>query len=271
MNCSDIRNHCHPYLDKQLDAAKSQEVDTHLSACPCCEQAYEAERAFLSVLKKLTQNCGCVAPANLRGRITESLTTPTTHVEFKALPKPLALPRVGWLIGMAASIMLGFGALLGYQMLCVNGMCPIMIAAEQEHEKIVSGAHSFLAKNSDPKVLTEAIQKELPEFSSLPNLAKYDLTPIQCGLVTLANLPQGVFVEFTGPGGGEPLTLMMVKTESSSKAPVVAEKKSAKYHLAIREQHTVCSWHCQKSGLLYVLVSRRQQGDSLEIAEVASN
>jgi hypothetical protein len=271
MNCSEIKNHCHPYLDRQLDAAQCQEVDAHLSACPCCQKAFEAQRAFLVVLKKLTQTCAGAAPADLRGRISQSLIAGHAQPEFKPLKKPLALPRMGWLVGMAASLMLGFSALLAYQMLCIDGACPIVIAAEQEHEKIVSGARAVLAKDNDPKLLTAAIQKQLPEFPGLPNLAKYDLTPTECGLVKLAHLPQGVFVRYVGPGGGEPLTLMMVKTPDSSNAPVVAEKQSSKYHLAIREQHTVCSWHCKKSGLLYVLVTRRQQGDSLAIAEVASN
>jgi len=272
MDCREIHNHREPYLDKQLDAAKCQEVDAHLSACPCCQKAYEAQRAFLSVLKRLAQNCGCAAPQELRGRIVQCLITPTEHTEFKPLRKPLVLPRMGWLIGMAASIMIAFGGVLAYNMACINGHCKIATAAEQEYDKIVSGAHSYLAKGNDPQALTAAIKAKLPEFPGLPNLAKYDLTPVQCGLVTLGSLPEGVFVEYQSPKGDDPLTLMMVKTPESSKAPEV-EGKTGKYNLSIREKHSICSWHCKKSGLLYVLVTRRQQqnGDPLEIAEVASN
>jgi hypothetical protein len=276
MNCSEIKNHCHPYLDRQLDAAQCQEVDAHLSACPCCQKAFEAQRTFLVVLKKLTQTCAGAAPADLRGRISQSLIAGHAQPEFKPLKKPLALPRMGWLVGMAASLMLGFSALLAYQMLCIDGACPIVIAAEQEHEKIVSGARAVLAKDSDAKKLTAAIQAQLPAFPGLPNLAKYNLTPTECGLVNLpplqkttGNKSSGVFVRYVGSGDGEPLTLMMFDTNDSSRAPVV--DKEAKYHMAIREKHTVCSWRCKKSGLLYVLVTRRQQGDSLAIAEFASN
>src|ERR1041384_6679630 len=120
MNCGDIKNHCHPYLDQQLDAAKSQQVDAHLAACPCCKQLYEAQRSFLSVLKRLTQNCGHVAPTELRGRIAQSLLTRAEHIDFKPLPRPVALPRVGWLVGLAASIMIGFGVVLAYQMACIR-------------------------------------------------------------------------------------------------------------------------------------------------------
>jgi len=273
VNCSETQNQCHPYLDKQLNAATSQEVDAHLQACPCCQKAYEAQRAFLSVLKKLTQNCGFAAPEQLRGRITQSLAAGHEQLEFKPLPRPVKLPRMGWLIGLAASIMVGFGVILAAQMACINGRCPIAMAAEQEHERIINGGHSFWAKDSDPQRLNAAIREHLPElhateFPNIPNLAKYELTPTQCGRIVLANLPEGVFVQYAAAGGGDPLTLMMVQTPNSSQAPEV-EHKSAKYHMSISERHTVCSWHCQKSGLLYVLVTRRH--DSLEIAEVASN
>ena len=189
MNCSDIKNQCHSYLDKQLNAAICQEVDAHLQVCPCCQKAYESQRAFLMVLKRLTQNCGFAAPEQLRGRISESLTNGGEHIEFKPLKRPAVLPHMGWLIGLAATIMFGFGAILATQMF--GHVCPIVVAAEREHEKIVSGEHTFLAKDSDPQNLLAAIQKTHPEFTSVPNLAKYDLTPTQCGLVKLADLPEG--------------------------------------------------------------------------------
>jgi hypothetical protein len=176
---------------------------------------------------------------------------------------------MGWLVGLAATIMLSFGAVLAYQMACIHHACPIATAAEQEYDKIISGAHSYLAKGNDPQVLLTAIKEKLPEFPGLPNLAKYNLTPMQCGLVKLANLPEGVFVEYQTSTGSEPLTLMMVKTPESSNSPEV-EGKSGKYHLSIRPEHSICSWHCKKSGLLYVMVARRQQNDPLAIAEVAS-
>src|SRR6202012_4096128 len=48
MNCSDIRPLFHAYLDNELDAARSLEMEKHLAECPKCAAARASMLALRS-------------------------------------------------------------------------------------------------------------------------------------------------------------------------------------------------------------------------------
>lgn len=275
MNCNETQKHCHPYLDQQLETAERQHVDRHLAECSCCASAYHAQRAFLGTLKKLVQHCDAAsAPEQFHARLRQSLTS--LPAEPKAVEHPVARPgpvrilRMGPVMAMAASILLGFGILMASQMMCLVGECPIAIAAEHEHQRILAGAAPMLAKDIDPEKLKQAIKEHMAEFPGLPSLCNCHLNPLNCGLVKVDGLPQGAFVQYAECNHeDDPVTLMVINTSAMSRSEVLSVRKK-EFHFAMRSENCVLSWHSEKDGMLYVLVAHRPMKQALEIAELAS-
>ncbi|MCI0537523.1 MAG: zf-HC2 domain-containing protein [Verrucomicrobiales bacterium] len=53
MKCNEIRNLVLAYLDSELDAKTSQEIETHLQSCPECAQLFEHEEEFSDRLSRV--------------------------------------------------------------------------------------------------------------------------------------------------------------------------------------------------------------------------
>jgi anti-sigma factor RsiW len=51
MDCTDIRNRLHAYLDQELDLPSAMEVDRHLATCDACKQACAEHSALQSALR----------------------------------------------------------------------------------------------------------------------------------------------------------------------------------------------------------------------------
>jgi anti-sigma factor RsiW len=71
MNCQEIKTLKHAYADRELDLVRTTEIESHLSGCRACSQAYENIRALGSALK--SADLYFKAPAQLKSRIRESL------------------------------------------------------------------------------------------------------------------------------------------------------------------------------------------------------
>ena len=51
MDCTDIRNRLHAYLDQELELPSAMEVDRHLASCEACKSAYAEQTALRSALR----------------------------------------------------------------------------------------------------------------------------------------------------------------------------------------------------------------------------
>jgi mycothiol system anti-sigma-R factor len=67
MDCTDIRNRLHAYLDQELDLPSAIEVDRHLASCEACKRAYAEETSLRSALRSHATYHD--APAGLAQRI----------------------------------------------------------------------------------------------------------------------------------------------------------------------------------------------------------
>ena len=90
MNCSDMHPLFHAYLDNELDAARSLEMEKHLAECPKCAAARASMLALRSALKQ--NDLAYSAPANLRRSVRE-IARPTTD----ATPTPGVSALWRWL------------------------------------------------------------------------------------------------------------------------------------------------------------------------------
>jgi anti-sigma factor (TIGR02949 family) len=71
MNCVDLHNFLHLYLDSELDHADATRVEDHLHACPNCAAAYERVRALSAAIKRDVRQYG--APRTLRDRLRRDI------------------------------------------------------------------------------------------------------------------------------------------------------------------------------------------------------
>jgi len=67
MDCTDIRNRLHAYLDQELDLPSAMAVDQHLASCEACKKAYAEQSALQSSLRSHATYYD--APAGLAQRI----------------------------------------------------------------------------------------------------------------------------------------------------------------------------------------------------------
>jgi len=280
MDCSELKTLAHPYLDRQIDAAQRTELENHIAQCSPCAKTVESQRAFLTVVKKLVVNCDATsAPAHMHSRILAAIDSSAPVAATASAPaKPLILQqpakrplRMRGAMAAAASVMLGFGGLLSAQSLCITQECPIAIAAEHEHERIVAGTHAPYAASDDIHVLTKAIKEHIEGIEGFPSLCHCHLNPLRCGRVKVDGLPEGAYVQYAEcDRTSDPVTLMIINTDALSGAQVL-NIKNKEYRVAMRSNRVVLSWHSVKSNELYILVAHRPLKESLDIAEVASN
>lgn len=71
MNCSEIRNLLHAYIDGELDLVHQVEIEQHLHDCAECSKFYESQLALRSSLK--TEDLRFQAPARLRRMVESSM------------------------------------------------------------------------------------------------------------------------------------------------------------------------------------------------------
>ncbi len=122
MNCKDARELLHAYADNELDSLTSREIETHLSQCAACEQAFEADRA----VKSATANSALLraAPDELRQRLMaaggvdvseSSLRNGQTNfgMKIRRAQTPARSGRMFWqVLAAAASILIILGLIL---------------------------------------------------------------------------------------------------------------------------------------------------------------
>ena len=281
MDCHEIQRHCHPYLDQQIEAAQRHHVDAHLAKCPPCAKVYDAQRSFLGTLKKLVHGCDATcAPEGFQSRIRASLAqapavaAPEVEVipveKHRTVPEPRRTWHLGPAMAAAASIMLALGGLLAGQMLCLTGECPIAMAAEREHQRIVAGADPVLVTNDDPDRLKQAIRERMADFPGLPSLCNCHLNPVNAGVVKIDGLPEGAFIQYAEcKHEDNPITLMVINTSAMSKAEVLSVRQK-EFHYAMRSDNSVISWRSEKDGMLYILVTNKPMNESIKIADLAS-
>jgi anti-sigma factor RsiW len=96
MNCDQIQELIHTYLDAELDLARSLEIEQHLEGCPACATSLNRFRALGSALRQTQVH---TAPARLRSRVIAGI---------RAEAPRRRMPRAGW-IGLAATILIAAG------------------------------------------------------------------------------------------------------------------------------------------------------------------
>jgi anti-sigma factor RsiW len=96
MKCAEVRKFVRLYLDSELDAKYSLEVEQHLESCAECAGLFEAEKKFDERLGRFLR----------RGQATRAL---WENVEAQIAPARFARLRALWPAALAASLIIAAG------------------------------------------------------------------------------------------------------------------------------------------------------------------
>src|SRR5438128_4465733 len=97
MKCAEVRQFVRLYLDSELDAKHSFEVEQHLESCVECAGLFEAEKKFDVRLGRFLR----------RGQATRAL---WENIEVQIAPVRRGKLRALWPIALAASVVIAAGA-----------------------------------------------------------------------------------------------------------------------------------------------------------------
>jgi|GEM_PF-7129341 len=266
MDCTDARKHCQPFLDRELDGARVNDFEAHLTKCNDCAERVASQRAFNSLMKKVLANSS--APATLRNgvlsRLQESvdaLSNPVPIRPHKNNGVPFAPVR--GTVAAAACFMVMLGGMLGLQSAAVQSKCAMIREMQHEHANIVSGNR----KPDEHKVTLAEMQKAAAAYQidfTPPNLDKCELHPQSWGLVKMS-VANGIFVKYVNDQGwSEAMTLMALNTADLPKT-----EKRDDFYCATYGGDTVVCWKRTDKGPLYVLVTKQAVEKALETAAAA--
>lgn len=111
MNCRELREYLFAFLDNELDAALSIEVQRHLEQCPECAREAEIERAIRRQLSQSLNDVGEVATHSDDSQFDELLHSITRH--HKPNLKRVLLPN-RWAALLSAAAVIGFAVIVGF-------------------------------------------------------------------------------------------------------------------------------------------------------------
>jgi anti-sigma factor (TIGR02949 family) len=97
MNCDDVRARLGAWLDRELAAQDTAELEAHLEGCAACTDLRERQLALSGVLSRHLTSFE--APAELRHRLEHA-----ARGEKRAVSLPVAGIRGGWWLALAATL-----------------------------------------------------------------------------------------------------------------------------------------------------------------------
>jgi hypothetical protein len=262
MNCSDAKNCCQRYLDKELQAVEALAIERHLNDCRCCAEVFESQRAFHGLVKKML--CGCVEGKipRLKASILDRIAESSSGKIINLYPNRHLSPNGG--VATAAACMLLLSGVVGFQSVCLDKQCSMIMAAQTEHDNIVLGNRPVFAKGNDTSILARAISDKVATKVGVPNLSGCDVKAETCGTVKIKGMPEGIYVKYIHcECQNQPLTLIVLDTGLNPRA-----EKMEDFLVAQQDGHNVVSWRGE-SGPLYMLVTKIPLKDALEVARLA--
>jgi hypothetical protein len=264
MNCCDAKNCCQRYLDKELQATEALAVERHLSDCHCCAEVFESQRAFHGLVKKMLCNCVEGKTPGLKASILDRIAQSSSAGKIINLyPHRYLSPNGG--VATAAACMLMLSGVVGFQSVCLNKQCSMIMAAQSEHDNIVLGNRPVVASGTDTAILAKAISARIASNVGVPNLSGCDVKAETCGTVKIKGMPEGIYVKYIHcECQNQPLTLIVLDTPLMPRA-----EKMEDFFLARQDGHNVVSWRGADSGPLYMLVSKIPMKEALEVARLA--
>ncbi|MBI2948189.1 MAG: zf-HC2 domain-containing protein [Verrucomicrobia bacterium] len=211
MRCHEVRNLFGPYLDSELDAKTSFEIEQHLESCVDCARVFKAERELdahiFSVLRrgKKTEGVwrkleGQIASPTLWGRIRRKRTS----------------TQVG--LGFSLAVLVALFAIFVWPNL---RHLDLAVAIEKDHRAFVEGtmAPEFIGPVPDEIFRTLNDRLDAQAFATLPSTVAFQADGAR--LCHLSGVPVAWIM---GRYQGIPVSLIVLKRSELAHFPVAKRR-----------------------------------------------
>ena len=129
MNCNEVKYVMPLYLSRELDAKAMSDFELHSDQCVVCHREIEQQRAYDNLLRDVVVSQS-LDVRNLRARVMNRITTLSR--------RPLFLQRPGYLLAIAAILLLTFGSAIVYLAMRSKYVAPVYADAVDDHyEEVV--------------------------------------------------------------------------------------------------------------------------------------
>jgi anti-sigma factor RsiW len=241
MKCNEIRNLVLPYLDSELDARTSQEIQLHLQSCAECAEIFACEEKFNERLFGVL-SAGQMTP-ELWERIEAKLRPEKT---IAALFRRWKMAMLG---GLAVLILAGLATGV-FSYLSKASSLDLAKAVEKDHQEFIEGKMKPQFTGALPEKIAGELRGRLDAaaFSTVPASAAFHNEGGR-----LCNL-QGVAAAWTmGHCGDVPVSLIVFKKSELNRFPKAQARletgepivctRTGRFQFAVRfaGDHVVCA------------------------------
>src|SRR2546422_5035197 len=232
MKCAEVRKFVRIYLDSELDAKHSFEVEQHLESCTECAGLFEAEKKFDVRLGRFLR----------RGHATRAL---WENIEAQIAPVRRGKLRALWPVALAASVVIGAGAVF----LTKSRGLDLANAVEECHSAYVHQLTVPEFKGPVPDKIAQQFggQLDTAAFAYLPSQTIFNSNGTR--LCHVEGVPVALIL---GHCGKIPVSMIVFKKSELDHFPQTKRKlesgdpiacsRSGRYQFAARfiDDHVVC-------------------------------
>ena len=232
MKCAEARKFIRLYLDSELDARNSFEVEQHLESCTECAGLFEAEKKFDARLGKFLRH----------GQATGAL---WETIETKIAPTPLAKLKALWPIALAASLVFAAGVFF----FAKSRTLDLANAVEECHSAYVHQLTTPEFSGPVPDKIAQQFggQLDAAAFAYLPSRTTFSASGAR--LCHVEGVPVALILGHNGP---TPVSMIVLKKSELDHFPNTKQRlesgdpivcgHSGPYQFAARliDDHVVC-------------------------------
>ena len=232
MKCAEVRKFVHLYLDSELDAKHSFEVEQHLESCAECAGLFEAEKKFGVRLGRFLR----------RGDATRTL---WENIEMQIAPARRGKLRALWPIALAAAVVIAASAVF------------LMKSRSLDLANAVEECHSaYVHQVTTPEFSGPVPEKVAQQFGGRLDASAFSYRPSEPAFTSsgarLCHVEGVPVALILGHCGEIPVSMIVFKKSEIARFPEkkrklesgdpIACSRSGRYQFAARfvDDHVVC-------------------------------
>jgi len=232
MKCAEVRKFVRLYLDSELDARNSFEVEQHLESCAECAGLFEAEKKFDDRLGRFLR----------RRQTTRAL---WENMEAKIAPARIAKLKALWPVALAASLIIVAGVVL----FAKSRKLDLADAVEECHSAYVHQLTTPEFTGAVPEKIAQQFGGQLDSAAFAYRSSRTSFSASGARLCHVEGVPVALILGHNGP---TPVSMIVLKKSQLDHFPNMKQRlesgdpivcgHSGPYQFAARlvDDHVVC-------------------------------